>query len=134
MADMLIPVGANHEENLVVTDEMAIRFLGLDAARVLSTPHMIGFLEMTSRNLIKQYVGPGEDSVGTLVNIRHLAATPIGLKVRFRAEVLSVNGRRVMCRVDAWDEREKIGEGLHERFVVDVARFGERVRAKSAVP
>lgn len=130
---MPIPLGVNHEENLQVTEEMAISFLGPGAARVLSTPHLIGFLEMTSRNLIKQFVEPGEDSVGTLVNIRHLAATPIGMQVRLRAEIVSVEGRRVMCRVDAWDDREKIGEGTHERFVIDVARFGLRVRAKSAV-
>ena len=70
--------------------------------------------------------------MGTLVNVRHLAATPIGMGLRLRAEILSVEGRRVMCRVDAWDDREKVGEGTHERFVIDVARFGERVRAKSA--
>lgn len=124
--------GANHEENLVVTEEMAIRFLGLDAARVLSTPHLIAFLEMASRNLIKRFLEPGEDSVGTLVNVRHLAATPIGMHLRLRSEILSVEGRRVMCRVDAWDDREKVGEGTHERFVIDVARFGERIRDKSA--
>ena len=129
---MPIPLGANHEENLQVTEEMAIRFLGPGGARVLSTPHLIGFLEMTARNLIKRFVEPGEDSVGTLVNIRHLAATPIGMHVRLRAEILSVEGRRVLCRVDAWDDGEKIGEGTHERFVIDVARFGLRVRAKSA--
>jgi predicted thioesterase len=129
---MTIPLGANHEENLQVTEEMAIRFLGPGAARVLSTPHLIGFLEMTARNLIKQFAEPGEDSVGTMVNIRHLAATPIGMQVRFRAEIVSVEGRRVLCQVDAWDEREKIGEGTHERFVIDVERFGLRVRAKSA--
>jgi len=129
---MPIPLGENHEENLQVTEEMAISFLGPGAARVLSTPHLIGFLEMTARNLIKQFVEPGEDSVGTLVNMRHLAATPIGMHVRLRAEVLSVEGRRVLCQVDAWDDREKIGEGTHERFVIDVARFGLRVRAKSA--
>lgn len=129
---MPIPLGVNHEENLQVTEEMAISFLGPGGPRVLSTPHLIGFLEMTARNLIKQFVEPGEDSVGTVVNIRHLAATPIGMQVRFRAEILSVEGRRVVCRVDAWDAREKIGEGTHERFVIDVARFGLRVRAKSA--
>ncbi len=129
---MPIVPGANHEENLVVTEEMAIRFLGLDAARVLSTPHLIAFLEMASRNLIKRFLEPGEDSVGTLVNVRHLAATPIGMHLRLRSEILSVEGRRVMCRVDAWDDREKVGEGTHERFVIDVARFGERIRDKSA--
>src|ERR1017187_6049290 len=120
---MPVPLGANHEENLQVTEDMAISFLGPGAARVLSTPHLIGFLEMTARNLIKQFVEPGEDSVGTLVNVRHLAATPIGMHIRLRAEIVSVEGRRVLCRVDGWDDREKIGEGMHERFVVDVERF-----------
>jgi fluoroacetyl-CoA thioesterase len=129
---MFIPLGVDHEENLLVTEEMAISFLGPGAARVLSTPHLIGFLEMTARNLIKKYVEPGEDSVGTVVNVRHLAATPIGMHIRLRAETVSVAGRRVLCRVDAWDDREKIGEGTHERFVIDVERFGLRVRAKSA--
>ena len=128
---MPIPLGVNHEENLQVTEEMAISFLGPGAARVLSTPHLIGFLEMTARNLIKQFVEPGEDSVGTLVNVRHLAATPIGMQIRLWAEIASVEGRRVLCRVEAWDDRERIGEGTHERFVIDVHRFGLRVRAKS---
>ncbi len=128
---MAIAVGANHEENLRVTEAMAISFLGPGGPRVLSTPHLIGCLEMTSRNLIKQFAGPGEDSVGTEVNVRHLAATPIGMAVRFRAEILSVEGRRVLCRVEAWDEREKIAEGTHERFVIDIGRFRERVQAKS---
>ena len=128
---MSIPLGVDHEENLQVTEEMAISFLGPGAARVLSTPHLIGFLEMTARNLIKQFVEPGEDSVGTLVNVRHLAATPIGMQIRLWAEIVSVEGRRVLCRVEAWDDRERIGEGTHERFVIDVHRFGLRVRAKS---
>ncbi len=129
---MPVPLGVNHEENLQVTEEMAINFLGPGEARVLSTPHLIGFLEMTARNLIIQYVEPGEDSVGTVVNVRHLAATPVGMHIRLRAETVSIEGRRVLCRVDAWDDREKIGEGTHERFVIDVKRFGLRVRAKLA--
>ncbi len=129
---MPIPLGAVREENLTVTDETAIRFLGLESARVLSTPHLIGFLEMTSRNLIKQFVEAAEDSVGTLVNIRHLAATPIGMHVRLRAEIQSVEGQRVLCKVEAWDARDKVAEGTHERFVINVERFAERVRAKAA--
>jgi predicted thioesterase len=128
---MDIPVGAQREENLLVTGEVAIRFLDLEAARVLSTPHLIGFLEMTCRNLIRQYLPPGQDSVGTQVNLRHLAATPIGMHVRLRAEVAAVNEHRVDCRVEAWDEREKVAEGTHERFVVDVQRFAARIQAKA---
>jgi predicted thioesterase len=129
---MNIPVGAQREEHLPVTGEVAIDFLGLEAGRVLSTPHLIGFLEMTCRNLIKQYLPEGQDSVGTAVNVQHLAATPIGMCVRLRAEVVSVDRRRVTCRVEAWDDREKVGEGLHERFVIDVGRFAARVQAKAA--
>jgi fluoroacetyl-CoA thioesterase len=129
---MDIPVGAQREENLLVTGEVAISFMGVEAARVLSTPHLIGFLEMTSRNLIKQHLPPGQDSVGTVVNVQHLAATPIGMHVRLRAQVIAVNERRVTCRVEAWDDREKVGEGTHERFVVNVERFAARVQAKAA--
>ncbi len=129
---MDIPAGAVREERILVTPENAIDFMGVEAARVLSTPHLIGCLEMTVRNLIKERVAASEDSVGTIVNMRHLAATPIGLAVRLRAEVLSVDGRRVTCRIEAWDEREKIAEGTHERFVVDVARFAAKVQEKAA--
>ncbi|HWR50734.1 MAG TPA: thioesterase family protein [Bryobacteraceae bacterium] len=129
---MEIPLGARREERVLVTPENAINFLGMEGARVLSTPHMIGYLEMTVRNLIKQHVPAGEDSVGTVVNVKHIAATPIGMSVRLTAEVTAVEGRRVTCRVEAWDESEKVGEGDHERFVIDVARFAARVQAKAA--
>ena len=128
---MEIPVGVQREENLLVTGEVAINFIGPEEARVLSTPHLIGFLEMTSRNLIKQHLPAGHDSVGTLVNIRHIAATPIGMHVRLRSEIIEVDDRRVTCRVEAWDEREKVGEGTHERFVIDVERFAARVQKKA---
>jgi fluoroacetyl-CoA thioesterase len=127
-----IPVGTVREENLLVTGEVAISFMGDESARVLSTPHLIGFLEMTARNLIKELIEPGYDSVGTIVNVAHLAATPIGMNVRLRAEVIAAEDRRVNCKVEAWDEQDKIAEGTHERFVVNVVRFGARVQAKAA--
>jgi predicted thioesterase len=129
---MNIPLGARREERILVTSENAISFLGLEGARVLSTPDMIGYMEMTARNLIKEHVAEGEDSVGTVVNVKHLAATPIGMSVRLTAEVTAVENRRVICTVEAWDDVEKVGAGLHERFVVDVARFAERVQAKAS--
>jgi fluoroacetyl-CoA thioesterase len=128
---MTIPVGARREENLLVTADVAIDFTGVEEARVLSTPRLIGHLEMTSRNLIVQYLPAGQDSVGTVVDVRHLAATPIGMHVSLRAEVVKVDGQRVTCRVEAWDEHEKVAEGLHERFVIDIARFAARMRAKA---
>jgi len=131
---MAPPVGAQREENLLVTGEVAINFLGLEEARVLSTPHLIGFLEMTARNLIKEHLAPGLDSVGTHVDVKHLAATPIGMHVRLRAEVIGVDDRRVTCAVEAWDEREKVGEGTHERFIIDVVRFAAQVQGKASEP
>ncbi|MBL8228588.1 MAG: thioesterase family protein [Bryobacterales bacterium] len=126
-----IPVGATGELKRLVTTEIAIDFMGLEDARVLGTPWLIMLLEMTARNTIKRYLEEGFDTVGTHVDVRHLAATPLGMSATFHAEILEVNDRRVRCKVEAFDEKEKIAEGTHERFVIHVARFGERVKAKS---
>jgi len=125
-----IPLGARSEQQLLVTGEVTIDFLGSEQARVLATPWMIGYMELTARNAIKPFLEEGWDSVGTLVNVKHLAATPIGLAVRFEAEVLRVDGQRVTFRVEAWDEKEKIGEGVHERFVIHIGKFATRLAAK----
>ena len=130
MPDINIPIGARHEKKILVTGDVAINVLGLEDARVLATPHMIGFMEHTARELAVQYLEKGYDTVGTEVNIKHLAATPIGMSVTFRAEVLAVNERRVTFRVEAEDETEKIGEGTHERTVINVERFATRLAAK----
>lgn len=125
-----IPLGTAHEESLLVTGEVTVDFMGVEDARVLGTPHMIGYMERTARNTVLPYLEPGYDTVGTVVNVAHLAATPIGMSVRFRAEVISVDGRRVNFKVEAFDEAEKIGEGTHERFIVNVSRFAGRAQAK----
>jgi predicted thioesterase len=132
MPDINIPIGATHEEKILVTGDLAIDFLGLEGARVLATPHMIGWMERTCRNLLLPYLETGYDSVGTEVNVRHLAAAPMGMSVTFRAEVIAVNERRVNFRVEAADEKEKIGEGTHERTIINVARFASRLAGKVA--
>ena len=125
-----IPVGTWHEEKLVVTPDVAIDFMGVKDARVLSTPNMILGLERTSRDAVLPLLDPGYDTVGTHVNVYHLAATPVGMTVTFRTEVTSVEDRRVNFRVEAFDEKEKIAEGTHQRFIVNVARFAARVQEK----
>ena len=127
-----IPVGTKGEERLLVTTDVAIDFLGVEAARVLSTPQLIQRLEMTARNSIKTLLDDGWDSVGTQVHVSHLAATPMGMSVTFRSEVISAHDRKVNFRVEAFDEKEKIAEGTHERALVDIARFATRVAAKAA--
>jgi len=127
-----IPIGAKGERKLLVTTDIAITFLGADGPRVLSTPHMIGFMEMTCRDTVLPLLEPGHDTVGTHVNVAHLAAAPMGMSVRFLAEVTQVDGRRITFRVEAWDEKEKIGEGTHERAIINVAKFATRLAAKKA--
>lgn len=129
-----IPDGASLERRILVTSEHATNHLGLEQAAVLATPQLIWQLEITCRDLIQPYLGPGEDSVGTEVHVRHLAATPVGLSVTFRARVAAIDGRRVRFSVEAEDERERIAEGVHERFVVNVARFASRLALKTSTP
>ena len=114
-----------------MTSEVAIDFMGLDGPRVLSTPQMIGRMEMTCRNAVLPLLDPGHDTVGTHVNVAHLAAAPIGMVVTFTAEVTAVKDRRLEFRVAARDEKEeKIGEGTHERAIVNVAKLAARLAQK----
>lgn len=122
-----IPVGTKGEERLLVTNDVSIDFLGMESARVLSTPNVIMWLEMTCRNAVKPLLDEGFDTVGTHVNVWHLAATPVGMNVTFHAEVASVDDRRVNFKVEAFNEREKISEGTHQRAVINIARFAARL-------
>jgi fluoroacetyl-CoA thioesterase len=127
-----IPVGTTHESTILVTDENAVSFLGVEGARVLGTPYMIGYLEMTARDSVKPFLDEGYDTVGARVDVRHLAATPMGMQVTFRSEVTGVQDRRLFFKVEAFDQKEKIGEGTHERAIINVARFAARLQSKSA--
>jgi fluoroacetyl-CoA thioesterase len=98
---------------------------------VFATPMMILAMENAALNAIRSYLDPGESAVGTAVDIRHLAATPVGHDVTAEAEVTRVDGRRVAFNVKARDETEEIGRGTHERMVIDMRRLDERLSAKS---
>ena len=128
----MVTVGVKGEHTLTVTEDVAINFLGVEGGRVLATPALIMNLEMAARNAIKPLLGDEHDSVGTEVHIKHLAATPMGMKVTFHAEVIEVEGRRVRFRVEAFDEKEKVSEGTHERGVINIAKFAARLIAKAA--
>ena len=126
-----IPIGTSREEKMKVTSDLAINFLGIEGARVLSTPNLILALEQTARNAVFPLLDPGYDTVGTHVNVYHLAATPMGMTATFRAEVTSVEDRRVNFKVEAFDEKQKIGEGTHQRAIVNVARFAAKMQEKN---
>jgi len=129
---MEIPIGTRLEQKLVVDDQVAINFLGMEGARVLGTPWMIGWMERTCRNAVLPLMEPGHDTVGTHVDVYHLAATPMGMTVTFTAEVTGVDGRRVNFKVEARDEKQKCGEGTHQRAIVNIARFAAKMQEKLA--
>ena len=125
-----IRIGAKQEQRLAVTADVAIDFLGLENARVLSTPQMIRYMEWTCRNNVLAFLEPGYDTVGTMVAISHLAAAPIGSVVTFASEIKAVQDRRVEFHVTARNEQEMIGEGTHERTIINVAKFAARLAEK----
>jgi fluoroacetyl-CoA thioesterase len=125
-----IEPGMKREESFQIEDEYSAIHVGSGASRVLATPWMIAFMERVSHRLLAEHLAPGSSSVGILVNIRHLAPTPVGSRVRVLSEVQEVDGPKVTFLVEAWDEHEKIGEGQHQRMVIDEERFLRRVNAK----
>jgi fluoroacetyl-CoA thioesterase len=125
-----IKPGLIGEKTTTVTEAVTAQHLGSGGLAVYSTPSMVALMEGAAVAAIDPLLPEGQASVGTVVSIRHLAATPLGQQVRARAEVVSVDGRQVTFNVQAWDERELIGEGSHTRFVIDIARFKQRVEAK----
>jgi fluoroacetyl-CoA thioesterase len=128
--DNLIHPGMSREDNFHVSMENSAIHIGSGSSRVLATPWMIAFMERVSHRLLTCCLPEGYSSVGTHLDVRHLAPTPVGATIRVRAEVLSVEGIRVYFSVEAWDSIEKIGEGKHERVVIDEARFLRRVEKK----
>jgi len=127
-----IPIGARGSFTLrVAPAHLANQFKDAMLPQVFATPMMITAMENAALNAIRGYLDPGESAVGTAVDIRHLAATPVGHEVTAEAEVTGVDGRRVTFKVSARDETEEIGRGTHERMVVDLDRLGQRLAAKS---
>ena len=115
---------------LLVGEEHTAPSIGSGKVRVLATPVMINLFEAAALDAVERLLPPGHQSLGTVLNVRHIAATPVGMRVSARAEVLGVDGRTIRFRVEAHDEKELIGDGSHERVVVNVAKFDQRVQRK----
>jgi fluoroacetyl-CoA thioesterase len=97
---------------------------------VFSTPSLVGLMETAAVSALVGHLPATQTTVGVRMNVRHLAATPVGMSVRTRAELTAIEGRKLLFRIQAWDEIELIGEADHERFIVEEARFLARVEAK----
>jgi fluoroacetyl-CoA thioesterase len=124
--------GITAELERIVTDADTASQWGSGLAPVFSTPALVGLMESTAVIALNGKLPPGQTTVGTHIDVRHLAATPVGMQVRARAELTAVEGRKLVFKIQAWDKLELIGEAEHERFVVDEARFIGRIQAKAA--
>jgi predicted thioesterase len=127
-----LKAGLRGRAELLVGEEHTAPRVGSGRVHVLATPVMINVIEAAALDAIERLLPPGHQSLGTILNVRHIAATPVGMRVTASAEVVAVEGRTVRFRVEAHDERELIGDGTHERVVVNVAKFDQRVQRKSA--
>ena len=121
--------GLSTEEITKVSSDMVINFLG-EGGEVLSTPAMVNLMEHTCRRMLKRYLSGDEDSLGIRIDVKHLAATPLGMNVKVKASLGKIDGRKFTFNVEAFDEKEKIGEAVHERFVVNKDRFFDKVKKK----
>jgi predicted thioesterase len=127
-----LPAGLTGTAEMVVGEQHTAPRVGSGRIRVLATPVMINLIEAAALAAVEQSLPEQHQSLGTRLDISHMAATPVGMRVRATAEVVRVEGRAIHFRVRAEDERELIGEGTHERVVVNVERFDQRVRDKAA--
>lgn len=127
-----VPVGARGSYTLVVAVEhLASRFKDPLLPPVFATPMLVLAIENAALAALKPYLEPGESAVGSRVDVRHLAATPVGQRVTAWAEVTAVSGRRIEFKVGADDESEAIGDGTHERVLIDMRKFGDHLAAKA---
>ena len=127
---MQLEPGATNTLTVVVDESMTADRFGNTGVQVLATPMLVSYFELAAHQLAIRVLEPGQGTVGSHIDIRHLAATPVGMRVSFRATLIERDGRRLVFRVEADDDRERVGEGTHERFIVDMERFMGRIAAK----
>jgi len=127
---MEITPGLSGSAELIVGEEHTAPRVGSGRVRVLATPVMINLFEAAALAAIEHLLPAGYQSLGTHLDVRHIAATPVGMKVNATATVTKVEGRTVTFRLEAHDEKDLIGDGMHERVVVNVAKFDARVQQK----
>jgi fluoroacetyl-CoA thioesterase len=126
----LLAVGLKGGVELIVGDDETALRVGSGRVSVLATPVVVRLLEAAALDAIERFLPEGHASVGTHLDVTHFAATPVGVRVRADAELVAVDGRTLKFRVSARDEKEAVSEGTHERVVVELARFEERLRRK----
>jgi predicted thioesterase len=131
MADLSrLQIGLTGSASIRVSDAQTAPQIGSGKVAVLATPVMINMMEAAALDAIERLLPEGHQSLGTHLNVGHYAATPVGMTLRATAEVTKIDGRTVEFRVEAFDDKERVGDGTHTRVVVNVARFDQRVQRK----
>ncbi|MCR5065143.1 MAG: thioesterase family protein [Bacteroidales bacterium] len=126
----MITTGIKGHFEQVVTDELCADRIGSGLVKVFATPMMIALMEQTCNESVTPLLESGQGTVGTHIDVSHCAATPVGMRVWCDSELVEVDRRRLVFKVAAYDERGLIGEGRHERFVIDTAKFQEKINNK----
>ncbi|MDR3312160.1 MAG: thioesterase family protein [Spirochaetaceae bacterium] len=121
----ILKTGLTGQRTVLVTEELTAKHLGSGSAAVFATPFMIALMEGASIDTVKPFIPDGWSTVGTRVNVSHLASTPMGQAVRADAELVEIDRRRLVFRVTAYNGTKLIGEGTHERFIIDLEKFGK---------
>ncbi len=128
---MELQTGITGKKSITVTEEKTAQAISSGTLPVLATPIMIALMEDVAKECVAPYLADGQSTVGILVNIRHVSATPVGMEVSCEAKLVEKDGRRLVFEVRAYDAAGVIGEGTHERFVVDNEKFMAKVEGKN---
>lgn len=129
----MLEAGIRGRMEIEVTPELTAAKIGSGLAEVYATPYMIALIENTAWSSIADRLAEGEGTVGTKICVEHLAATPVGMKVRCETELTEVDRRRLVFQVEVYDETGKIGTGTHERFIINNEKFFAKANAKAAL-
>jgi len=122
--------GIKNELSILVADELCAKAMGSGTLAVYATPAMVALMEQTAAESVESYLEEGKATVGIKINVEHLAATPVGLKVTCKSELVAVENRKLVFDVEAFDEVGLIGKAYHERFIIDAERFVEKTYEK----
>ena len=115
---------------IIVTEQQTAKYLGSGELAVFATPCMIALMENTAYKSVQPFLDPGQGTVGTLLNVKHLAATPVGMEVRCETKLIEIDRKRLVFEVKAFDACGLIGEGMHERFIIDNQKFMQKANGK----
>jgi predicted thioesterase len=123
-------VGLNSKIETIVKEKDTAANFGSGGVEVFATPMMIGLMENAALSAVDLHLPKGYATVGTHLDVKHLAATPVGVKVYATAELVDIDGKRLVFKVEAYDEKEKIGEGMHERYIINLDKFLQKAAEK----